>query len=382
MAKDYYDILGISRGASKQEVETAYHALAHRFYSDKVEGGEEKLMEIAEAYRVLSDDGSRAYYDKNGVPKPSSFDNQQGTQRPPHRLVKAALSGVVLGAILWIFLLTRAPYLLTNTPFAMPTGSSGGTAIASTTPQQAGNISQSQSVMLQQGTEAPAPDNIPSPQSTPAKTLPQIIAQWSPSVALVVCTFSNGAVDWGSGLLYHPNNTSIEVITNKHVLTDETTYLAATSCYVEIPGDGNKYYAYNATEAVNGDPIEDPIEASANYDLGDIIITNGDSYFNNVANENLPICQQQEQTGDSIVVLGYPDYAGQFTQPTATQGIISGYAAPYYTTSAQIESGNSGGVAIDIADDCYVGIPSAVETGNYGNLGRILSADIPFQLPY
>ena len=95
-----------------------------------------------------------------------------------------------------------------------------------------------------------------------------------------------------------------------------------------------------------------------------------------------PFARLEEQTGDNVIILGYPDYAGQFTEPTATTGIISGYASPYYTTSTQIESGNSGGVAIDPDKDCYIGIPSAVKTGNYANLGRILSAGAVFKLSY
>ena len=206
--------------------------------------------------------------------------------------------------------------------------------------------------------------------STP-KNLPAVIAEWNPHVALILCTYNNGDADFGSGFLTNFSDGSIVVITNNHVITDEATGYGASKCALQIPGDPKTY-------------VEDG-SAFRSGSIGDwafIPVADGDAYFNNTATQNLQICQQQASTGDNVVVLGYPDYAGQFNDPTATEGIISGYAAPYYTTSAQIESGNSGGVAINPDKDCYVGIPSAVKVGNYSNLGRILSADVPFKLPY
>ena len=208
--------------------------------------------------------------------------------------------------------------------------------------------------------------------STPSqKTLPDIITEWSSNVALVVCKYSDGSGAFGSGFLGDAGG-FVSVLTNKHVITDKNGN-GAVSCSVEIPGDGKNYYYAD---------IDKSKICTDDLDWGYLAITTGDTYFNNTANNDLSICQQQEKTGDSVVILGYPDYAGQFTEPTATQGIISGYASPYYTTSAQIESGNSGGVAIDINKDCYIGIPSAVEIGNYANLGRILNANVPYHLPY
>lgn len=211
------------------------------------------------------------------------------------------------------------------------------------------------------------------------KNLPSVIAKWSPAVALIVCSFSSGDIDFGSGFLIKNSAGQIEVITNKHVLTYDTPDMSATSCAVRIPGDKDNVYTVYNTGTVDNNPIS---WGANNLDWGYVVVANGDTYFNNVANKNLPLCQQQERTGDNVIVLGYPDYAGQFTDPTATQGIISGYASPYYTTSAQIESGNSGGVAIDPDKDCYIGIPSAVQMGNYANLGRILNANVIFSLPY
>jgi len=65
MAKDYYQILGVSRGASSEEIKKAFYKLAHQHHPDK--GGEEKkFKEINEAYQILSNKEKRDQYDKFG----------------------------------------------------------------------------------------------------------------------------------------------------------------------------------------------------------------------------------------------------------------------------------------------------------------------------
>lgn len=65
MAKDYYQILGVSRDASPEEIKKAYYKLAHKYHPDKG-GDEKKFKEINEAYQVLSDKEKRAQYDRFG----------------------------------------------------------------------------------------------------------------------------------------------------------------------------------------------------------------------------------------------------------------------------------------------------------------------------
>src|SRR5437763_14144230 len=70
MAKrDYYEVLGLSRGATEAEIKSAYRKLAVRYHPDKNPGdheAEEKFKEAAEAYSVLSDADQRARYDRFG----------------------------------------------------------------------------------------------------------------------------------------------------------------------------------------------------------------------------------------------------------------------------------------------------------------------------
>ncbi len=66
MAKDFYDTLGISKGASDDEIKKAYRKLAHKYHPDKAGGDEKKFKEINEAYQTLSDKTKRAQYDQFG----------------------------------------------------------------------------------------------------------------------------------------------------------------------------------------------------------------------------------------------------------------------------------------------------------------------------
>ncbi len=66
--RDYYDVLGIEKGASKEEIKKAYRKLARKYHPDvnKESDAEDKFKEAKEAYEVLSDDQKRAQYDQFG----------------------------------------------------------------------------------------------------------------------------------------------------------------------------------------------------------------------------------------------------------------------------------------------------------------------------
>ena len=70
MAKqDYYELLGISKGADEKEIKRAYKKLAMKYHPDRTQGDKEKeskFKEIQEAYEILSDKEKRAAYDQYG----------------------------------------------------------------------------------------------------------------------------------------------------------------------------------------------------------------------------------------------------------------------------------------------------------------------------
>ncbi len=79
--KDYYQILGVPRGASADEVKKAYRKLARKYHPDvnKASGAEDKFKDISEAYEVLGDAEKRRRYDSLG----QGFRNGQDFQAPP-----------------------------------------------------------------------------------------------------------------------------------------------------------------------------------------------------------------------------------------------------------------------------------------------------------
>lgn len=81
MSKDYYDTLGVNKGASKDEIKKAFYKLAHKYHPDKKGGNEAQFKEVNEAYQVLSDDSKRSKYDQYG----SGFENMgQGNYGGQH----------------------------------------------------------------------------------------------------------------------------------------------------------------------------------------------------------------------------------------------------------------------------------------------------------
>ena len=68
MGKNYYNLLGLERHSSEEEIKKAYRKLALKYHPDKNKqpGAEERFKEIAEAYEVLSDRDKRAAFDRYG----------------------------------------------------------------------------------------------------------------------------------------------------------------------------------------------------------------------------------------------------------------------------------------------------------------------------
>ncbi|WP_454874155.1 DnaJ C-terminal domain-containing protein [Paraburkholderia xenovorans] len=80
--KDYYEILGLERSASQDDIKRSYRKLARKYHPDvsKHADAEERFKELGEAYEVLKDPEKRAAYDRMG----SDWRNGQDFQPPPN----------------------------------------------------------------------------------------------------------------------------------------------------------------------------------------------------------------------------------------------------------------------------------------------------------
>ena len=76
--RDLYEVLGVSKSASKDEIKSAYRKLAKKYHPDNHETGDaEKFKEVQEAYDILFDDQKRSAYDQFGF---AAF--EQGAGQP------------------------------------------------------------------------------------------------------------------------------------------------------------------------------------------------------------------------------------------------------------------------------------------------------------
>ena len=120
MEKDYYNILGVPPDASREDIKRAYHILAHQYHPDKNNGNEQRFKEINEAYRVLSDDTSRAQYNseiksKNNNTQSKDESRQSETKIPSKQKSKKVGFKLFLAVIIGGLLISIAPAILPET---------------------------------------------------------------------------------------------------------------------------------------------------------------------------------------------------------------------------------------------------------------------------
>lgn len=185
-----------------------------------------------------------------------------------------------------------------------------------------------------------------------------LIDAWSPFVYDLTCKFesdSRGAVTGsGSATLMHDAG-GIRFVTNAHIVEDS----------------GGARLVRCSLERKDADTLT--------VDEADIEISEGDDVaYGRVSGSPLAmaaadVCPTVPRIGERVIILGYPTI-GAKESVTVTEGIISGFDEDYYTTSAKIEKGNSGGAAVSAERDCFLGIPTLVVAGRIESLARILPA--------
>jgi len=103
--RDYYDVLGVAKGASKDEIKKAYRQMARKFHPDVSQeaDAEAKFKEVNEAYEILSDDQKRGMYDRfghaglgntGGFGGAGGFDFSGGGFRDPFEIFEEVFGGL------------------------------------------------------------------------------------------------------------------------------------------------------------------------------------------------------------------------------------------------------------------------------------------------
>ncbi|MBU6321027.1 MAG: trypsin-like peptidase domain-containing protein [Patescibacteria group bacterium] len=177
----------------------------------------------------------------------------------------------------------------------------------------------------------------------------------------------------GSGTVFTSDGT---ILTNNHVIQ------GAKECEVTIPdpATGQISKIYKAVPSIVP-------KLSKKYDVATLKIDaaytdkNGKTWgtypatFTAFVSPSTCDPTQPSKLGDSVRIYGYPVTSGGYNL-TVTDGLLSSFSDNgYILTSAKVDSGNSGGLAVD-QDGCWLGIPSAVEAGNYQNLGVIIPGEV------
>ncbi|OGI95168.1 hypothetical protein A2917_00750 [Candidatus Nomurabacteria bacterium RIFCSPLOWO2_01_FULL_42_17] len=194
-------------------------------------------------------------------------------------------------------------------------------------------------------------------------TIVDIVKEWGPRVAHMECNwfYPNGvlfAKSTGSATIINFTNLGIRAVTSKHILAEKKNY-APNVCKILL-ADETEY-----SVLIN----ENTVSVGPNEDWAYLTLPK-DARLTSITKSTVKLCQNVE-IGDKLLVLGYP-IIGSKTGLTVTEGILSGFDRDYYITSAKIDKGNSGGAAVLIKNDCYLGIPTASVVGVIESLGRIL----------
>ncbi|MFH1402365.1 MAG: trypsin-like peptidase domain-containing protein [Patescibacteria group bacterium] len=203
--------------------------------------------------------------------------------------------------------------------------------------------------------------------------LTNIIEQWKVYVVAVECDFYTEenelfAQTSGSGLLVEWQNTSSAILTNKHIVTAMSLGLSdvANQCVIKFP----KKDILIASENIS--------VLTDDFDWGLITINSQDEYVDELMQTPPFLCVEKPLLGDRVAIIGYPNI-GDAENVTVTDGIISGFDENYFITSAKVEKGNSGGAAISLKNNCYLGTPTFSKAGIIESMARILDAKVLFE---
>ena len=196
-------------------------------------------------------------------------------------------------------------------------------------------------------------------------SLPQDLLQNLMSrIAYIQCRESDGSEERaGSGTvgLVKSAEKGLAITTNLHVTGYPTSF-----CTARLPVSPSYEKLGGSKPAFVG-------KYDTNYPDVDVALVHAQNVTDKFGAFPVPFCAPADiKTGNPITLFGYPNFGGNTL--TVTDGIISGTLqtkwGPKYKTSAKIDFGNSGGLAVDNKHRCVIGIPTWTRFG--GELGQSL----------
>jgi len=206
----------------------------------------------------------------------------------------------------------------------------------------------------------------------------KVFDYWGKSVAFVNCASGGKLSSAGSGTLFKNIYGEYIVVTNQHVVN------GTDLCFIDFLLDPTGKGGFNTVTfqgifagKLSIDPDDDE------YLLKPIVV---EQKWRGAVWEKAPlsldfieknaiikhVCEHDVvKIGDDVAILGFPVIGSKYGL-TLTGGKISAYEGNYYVTDAKIDHGNSGGAAILVKNNCYIGIPTFGIVGQIESLGRIL----------
>lgn len=233
-----------------------------------------------------------------------------------------------------------------------------------------------------------------------AKTTPLVdfnVAEAVPAVVQVECLDENAEIyGRGSGASVYFDDGSHGILTNAHVVRAPGGGVAS-GCFVYFPWPDGTFYEsaywaglitpFDDKQAImNGIEVGGPNFAEGGVDYAFLEITSPAKREDGVESPRFrefpdlfklvkKTCPQgrEIQIGEKLFVLGYPAIGG--VSMTITDGVVSGFEgslSEWIKTSAKIEQGHSGGVAVLAKDGCPIGIPTLSVRGGIESIARVL----------
>ncbi|OHA04621.1 MAG: hypothetical protein A2934_01700 [Candidatus Sungbacteria bacterium RIFCSPLOWO2_01_FULL_47_10] len=205
-------------------------------------------------------------------------------------------------------------------------------------------------------------------ERAPDKLSSELISNIMKRVVFVYCKGPKG--EWrGSGTTQLMWDAGPIVITNYHVIGAGDPVNIRCEIHLPLPPEYSTYGKAFLADLIRYDENY-PIVDIAVLQIRDVSDNEREEYFSSFPIE---FCRSEDiNAGNDVTVFGYPKFGGNTL--TLTTGVISGFLKTEwglkYKTSAKMDLGNSGGIAVDNKSLCIIGIPTWTQYG--GKIGDLI----------